>query len=104
MISIPDRRRDRRAARVSDRSQVDSSDVPRRTEARVVRLNLDDAAQVRTAYAEILASAKTYAPRARIGGVSVQEMVREGVEVIIGVSCDPLLGPVLLFACSVVAS
>jgi 5-methylcytosine-specific restriction endonuclease McrA len=56
-----------------------------------------DAAQVRTAYAEILASAKAYAPQARITGVSVHEMVGEGVEVIVGVSCDPQLGPVLLF-------
>jgi len=30
-------------------------------------------------------------------GVSVQEMVGDGVEVIVGVSCDPRLGPVLLF-------
>ena len=52
---------------------------------------------MRTAYAEILASAKAYAPQARITGVSVQEMVEEGVEVIIGVSCDLQLGPVLLF-------
>jgi acetyltransferase len=29
--------------------------------------------------------------------VSVQEMVSDGVEVIIGVNCDPQLGPVLLF-------
>jgi acetyltransferase len=35
--------------------------------------------------------------QARIAGVSVQEMVGEGVEVIIGVNCDPQLGPVLLF-------
>jgi acetate---CoA ligase (ADP-forming) len=35
--------------------------------------------------------------QARITGVSVQEMVRDGVEVIVGVSCDPQLGPVLLF-------
>ena len=34
---------------------------------------------------------------ARINGVSVQEMIGAGVEVIIGVSCDPQLGPVLLF-------
>ena len=34
---------------------------------------------------------------ARIIGVSVQEMVGDGVEVIIGVNCDPQLGPVLLF-------
>jgi hypothetical protein len=67
------------------------------TRAGIVRLNLGDAAQVRTAYAEISASAKAYAPQARIIGVSAQEMVREGVEIIIGVSCDPQLGPVLLF-------
>ena len=52
---------------------------------------------MRTACAEILASAKAHAPQARVNGVSVQEMVGEGVEVIIGVSCDPQLGPVLLF-------
>jgi acetate---CoA ligase (ADP-forming) len=77
--------------------KVESPDIPHKTEAGVVRLNLGDAAQVRTAYAEILASAKAYAPEAQITGVSVQEMVGEGVEVIIGVSCDPQLGPVLLF-------
>src|SRR5712691_3592152 len=72
--------------------KVDSPDILHKTEAGVVRLNLGDASQVRTAYAEILASAKAYAPEARIIGVSVQEMVGEGVEVIIGVSCDPQLG------------
>ena len=77
--------------------KVDSPDILHKTEAGVVRLNLRDAAQVRTAYAEILASAKAYAPQARITGVSVQEMVGDGVEVIVGVSCDPQLGPVLLF-------
>jgi acetyltransferase len=40
-----------------------------------------------------LASAKAYAPQARITGVSVQEMVGEGVEVIVGVSCGLQLGP-----------
>jgi acyl-CoA synthetase (NDP forming) len=123
--------------------KVDSPDILHKTEAGVIRLNLGNPAQVRTAYAEILASAKAYlsalpldgvgggdraggdpfghraansppplpspiegegadganaiAPQAQINGVSVQEMVREGVEVIIGVSCDPQLGPVLLF-------
>ena len=77
--------------------KVDLPDIPHKTEAGVVRLNLGDAAQVRTAYAEILASAKAHAPQARITGVSVQEMVGDGVEVIVGVSCDPQLGPVLLF-------
>ena len=67
-----------------------SPDIPHKTEAGVVRLNLGDAAQrVNGLYAEILANAKAYAPQAQIIGVSVQEMVGEGVEVIIGVSCDP---------------
>ena len=43
--------------------KVDSPDILHKTEAGVVRLNLRDAAQVRTAYAEILANAKAYAPR-----------------------------------------
>jgi acetate---CoA ligase (ADP-forming) len=77
--------------------KVDSPDILHKTEADVVRLNLGDAAQVRTAYAEILANAKAYAPQAQISGASVQEMVRDGVEVIVGVSYDPQLGPVLLF-------
>jgi acetyltransferase len=45
----------------------------------------------------VLASAEAYAPQARIIGVLVQEMVQDGVAVIIGVSCDPQLGPMLLF-------
>jgi len=77
--------------------KVDSPDILHKTEAGVLRLNLGGAAQVRIAYAEIVASAKVYAPQARITGVSVQEMVGGGVEVIIGVSYDPQLGPVLLF-------
>jgi acyl-CoA synthetase (NDP forming) len=49
--------------------------MPASTRAGVVRVNLGGAAQVRTAYAEILANAKAYAPQAQIIGVSVQEMI-----------------------------
>ena len=77
--------------------KVDSPDILHKTEAGVVRLHLADAAQVRAAYAEVTARAEAYAPRAEITGVSVQEMVGQGVEVIVGVSYDQQLGPVLLF-------
>jgi acetate---CoA ligase (ADP-forming) len=77
--------------------KVDSPDILHKTEAGVVRLGVVDTAQVRASYAQVLASARAHAPQARITGVSVQEMVRDGVEVIIGVSYDPQLGPVLLF-------
>ena len=37
---------------------------------------------MRAAYAEVMAGAKANGPQARITGVSVQEMVGQGVEVI----------------------
>jgi acetyltransferase len=77
--------------------KVDSPDILHKTEAGVVRLGLVDAAQVRAAYEELLASARAYDPQAAINGVSVQEMVEKGVEVIVGVSYDQQLGPILLF-------
>src|SRR5947207_12049863 len=46
--------------------KADSPDILHKTEDGVVRLNLGAAAQVRTAYAEILANAEAYAPQARI--------------------------------------
>jgi acetyltransferase len=77
--------------------KVDSPDILHKTEAGVVRLGVGDAAQVRAAYADILARAAAYAPQATISGVLVQEMVTDGVEVIVGVSYDAQLGPTLLF-------
>jgi acyl-CoA synthetase (NDP forming) len=77
--------------------KVDSPDILHKTEAGVVRLGLGNAEAVRADYTDILTRAKAFAPQARVLGVSVQEMVGDGVEVIIGVSRDPQLGPVLLF-------
>ncbi len=77
--------------------KVDSPDIPHKTEAGVVRLNLHNADEVRAAHAAILANAKSHAPNATINGVLVQEMVSGGVEVIVGVSYDAQLGPTLLF-------
>ena len=77
--------------------KIDSPDILHKTEAGGVCLGLRDAAAVRAAFEEIVAAAKRYAPQASIDGVLVQEMVADGVEVIVGVSYDAQLGPVLLF-------
>jgi acetate---CoA ligase (ADP-forming) len=76
--------------------KLDSPDVIHKTEAGAVRLGLNDAAAVRAAYDQLLAGGKAHAPDARIHGVLVQEMIADGVEVIVGVSYDPQLGPMLL--------
>jgi acetyltransferase len=76
--------------------KADSADIPHKTEAGVVRLNLHDAPAVRAAYDEIIANAKKHAPHAKLKGVLVQEMVQGGVEFIVGVTYDRQLGPMLL--------
>ena len=77
--------------------KVDSPDIAHKTEAGGVRLSLGDEAAVRSAYDEIVAAAKRYAPDADVRGVTVQEMVTGGVETIVGVKYDPQLGPMLVF-------
>lgn len=77
--------------------KVDSPDILHKSEAGVVRLNLKSAAEVERAYGEVMENAKRYAPHAAISGALVQEMVAGGVEMIVGVSYDAQLGPMILF-------
>jgi acetate---CoA ligase (ADP-forming) len=76
--------------------KVESPDIPHKTEAGVVRLRLQSDVEVRQAYAEIMHNVERHAPNAQVLGVLVQEMVHGGIEVIVGLSHDPLFGPVLL--------
>ena len=77
--------------------KADSPDILHKTEAGVVRLGLNSAEQVRSAVEEVMSNAALAAPGGTINGALVQEMVSGGVEVIVGVSYDQQLGPVLLF-------
>ena len=77
--------------------KVESPDIPHKTEADVVRLHVQSELELRQAYREIMHNAERHAPQAQVLGVLVQEMVRGGLEAIVGLSQDPLFGPVLLF-------
>ena len=75
--------------------KVQSADIPHKTEAGAVALNISgDGA--RAAYERVLAAAKRHAPHARIDGVLVQPMAPPGREVILGVNRDPIWGPLLM--------
>ncbi|WP_149539586.1 acetate--CoA ligase family protein [Siccirubricoccus phaeus] len=76
--------------------KLDSPDIAHKTEVGGVKLNLPDAAAVKSAFAEIMASAKRHAPEARLDGVLVQRMSRKGVELILGARRDPQFGPMIL--------
>ncbi|VTU24386.1 succinyl-CoA synthetase subunit beta [Variovorax sp. SRS16] len=76
--------------------KVQSADVPHKTEAGGVRLDVLGDEQVRRAYEEILSSVARYTPHARIDGILVQPMVRRDLELIVGGRRDPLFGPTVV--------
>lgn len=77
--------------------KVVSKDILHKSDAGGVRLNLCGEADLRRGRDEILASCKLYKADAEIEGVLIAPMARKGTEVIIGVSRDPIFGPVLMF-------
>ena len=62
-----------------------------------VKLNLENADEVRSAYRIILENAKKYDSQAKIVGVLVQEMAPQSTEVIVGAIKDPQFGQTLMF-------
>ncbi|MEK3853911.1 acetate--CoA ligase family protein [Cytobacillus sp. FSL H8-0458] len=77
--------------------KIDSKDIPHKTEANGIRLQIQNDQEVLQAYTDILQSAKNYNPDAMISGISVHEMLPKGTEVIVGVTKDPAFGPVIMF-------
>ncbi|MCL6638850.1 MAG: acetate--CoA ligase family protein, partial [Firmicutes bacterium] len=77
--------------------KIDSPDIPHKTEAGGVALDLTTPEEVMDAYGRIMDAVRDYRPDARINGVLVQEMLGRGTEVIAGISRDPAFGPVVLF-------
>jgi acetate---CoA ligase (ADP-forming) len=75
--------------------KIVSPDILHKTEAGGVKLGLSSPQDVSAAAADILASAKRYAPEARIDGVSVQQMVPPGIEIVLGVKNDRQFGPLV---------
>jgi acyl-CoA synthetase (NDP forming) len=76
--------------------KVDSADIPHKTEAGVIRLNVAHEAGVRTAYAELMSIASALPGRPAINGVLIQQMAGKGTELMIGARNDPQFGPLIL--------
>jgi len=76
--------------------KVDSADIPHKTEAGGVKLNLQTAGEARSAFHEIMESCRAYSSSAKIDGVLVQEMAKPGLELILGIKNDKQFGPMLL--------
>lgn len=77
--------------------KIESPDLPHKSDAGGVIVNVKDEDGVRRAFQQVTVNAKRYAPIARIEGVLVQEMVTGGIEVLLGVSRDPTFGQTIVF-------
>jgi acetyltransferase len=80
-------------------AKILSPDIVHKSEVGGVRLNLTSEGAVRAAVADILARARAAKPDARIVGVTIHPMIvrPKARELIIGVTDDPVFGPVVVF-------
>lgn len=72
-----------------------SSAFPHKTEHGFVRLGVGSREEAQRIAADMLGRARALDPAAAIEGVLVQEQVRGGVEILVGIATDPQFGPVI---------
>jgi acyl-CoA synthetase (NDP forming) len=77
--------------------KIISPDILHKSDIGGVQVGLKNEKEVRLAYEEIINRAYRYLPDADVWGVAVQEMVKVGKEVIVGMTKDPTFGPMLMF-------
>lgn len=77
--------------------KIVSPNVAHKSDAGGVKLGIQNATQAGRAYSEILVSVKKHYPKAKIVGITVQKMAKQGIEVIIGMTKDAQFGPVIMF-------
>lgn len=78
--------------------KICSPDFPHKTDLGLVKLNVMSSDEAEQTSDEILQSARWAQSRARIDGVTVQEMAGAGIEILVGLSRDNIMGPALTIA------
>ena len=77
--------------------KIVSPDILHKTDVGGVRVGIENNMQVEEAFFDITSKSRQYLPHATILGVSIQEMVGGGKEVILGMSKDVQFGPLIMF-------
>ena len=76
--------------------KIVSADIPHKSEAGGVALNLADESAVEAAADLMLKTVKEREPNAKIDGLLVAPMIGDGVDLIVGTQRDPVMGPVIM--------
>ncbi len=77
--------------------KISSIDILHKSDAKGVRTGIENADSVSETFHDIMRAAREYDPGARIEGVTVQQQVPRGVEIIIGGTVDPIFEEVVMF-------
>jgi acetyltransferase len=91
------------AAQIADRigypvaMKIVSPDILHKSDVGGIRLNLNNSAEVASAYTEMMSSLAAQLPQAVLEGVLVERMAARGQEVIVGMRRDPNFGPLVMF-------
>jgi acetyltransferase len=76
--------------------KIEAPQIPHKTEAGGVALNLGDATAVVAAFARLVENARRHSSTASIDGVVVQRMAADGVDMVVGLHRDPVYGMVVM--------
>jgi acetyl coenzyme A synthetase (ADP forming)-like protein len=77
--------------------KIASPDILHKTDIGGIKLNITSPDDVRDAFDLLVYRGRRYMPDATIWGCQVQQMIKGGREVIIGMNRDPQFGPLLMF-------
>ncbi len=77
--------------------KIASPDILHKSDIGGIKLNIMSASEVRDAFDLLVYRAQRFMPDATIWGCQIQQMVKGGREVIIGVNRDPQFGPLIMF-------
>jgi len=77
--------------------KIVSPDIAHKSDVGGVVVGLKDAKAVRKAFKDMITRVQEVAPNAKIHGVAIQSMAKQGTEVIVGSTTDPQFGPVMMF-------
>lgn len=76
--------------------KIQSRDIPHKSEAGGVKVNVRDPGEAAAAFDGLVANARRFKPEAAIDGVLVEPMAAPGVEMIIGAVNDSTFGPIVM--------
>ncbi len=77
--------------------KIDSPDILHKTDIGGIKVGINSDSELEDGFNDIIKSVSEKRPEAKIRGISIQEMIMDKKETIIGINKDPQFGPMIMF-------